>query len=124
MVDEKSRALDRVFHALADPTRREILRRVARQAYTVSELAEPFEMSLAAVSKHIKVLEKAALLQQTVEGRIRRCRLNPAPLRNAAAEIASLEQFWDRQLAALDAFLAQSNAAAGKSGKTTKRSKK
>jgi DNA-binding transcriptional ArsR family regulator len=80
---------------------------VARHERTVSELAEPFNMSLAAVSKHIKILEKAALLEQIPEGRVRRCRFNPAPLRDAVALIGYLEQFWDQQLASLAKHLEQ-----------------
>ncbi len=105
MVENSSGQLDSVFHALADPTRRAILRRVAQHGCTVTELAAPFNMSLAAVSKHIKVLERAALLRQTREGRIHRCQLNPAPLKDAAEVISYLERFWGGQLAALDQFL-------------------
>ena len=90
---------------MADPTRREILRRVAQREYTVTELAEPFDMSLAAVSKHIKVLEGAALLRQTREGRIHRCQFNPAPLENASALISYLERFWEARLTSLEQFL-------------------
>lgn len=105
MVDKESIELDKVFQALADPTRREILRRVAQREHTVTELAEPFDMSLAAVSKHIKVLEGASLLRQTREGRMRRCEFNPAPLKGASELIAYLEQFWEARLASLEQFL-------------------
>ena len=115
MVDKTSTALDKVFQALADPTRREILRRVAQHEHTVTELAEPFNMSLAAVSKHIKVLEGAALLRQTREGRIRRCQFNPAPLKDASELIAYLERFWEARLASLEQFLmAQEDASSAK----------
>lgn len=107
MVDYSSADLDKVFHALADPTRREILWRIAQREYTVTELAEPFDMTLAAVSKHIKVLEHAALLRQTRAGRIHRCQLNPAPLKDAAALIAYLERFWGDRLASLAQFLGE-----------------
>ena len=105
MVDKTSAALDRVFQALADPTRREILRRVAQREHTVTELAEPFNMSLAAVSKHIKVLEGAALVKQTRQGRLHRCQFNPAPLKDASELIAYLEGFWEARLASLAQFL-------------------
>lgn len=97
--------LNRVFHALADPTRREILRRVAVREHTVTELAEPFAMSLAAVSKHIKVLERAELLRQTRAGRIHRCTFNPEPLKDAAELIGYLKRFWNDRLATLEQFL-------------------
>jgi DNA-binding transcriptional ArsR family regulator len=81
MVESRSDHLDHVFRALAHPARREILRRIAREEQTVTELAAPFEMSLEAVSKHIQVLERARLLRRTRTGRVHRCRLGLAPLR-------------------------------------------
>jgi DNA-binding transcriptional ArsR family regulator len=100
-----------VFHALADPTRRAILRRIAQREHTVTELSEPFDMSLAAVSKHIKVLERAALVRQVRVGRVRRCQLNAAPLRDAGEVIAYLERFWGDRLTSLEQFfLEQPNA--------------
>lgn len=105
MVEREAVDLDKVFQALADPTRREILRRIAERECTVTELARPFDMSLAAVSKHVKVLERADLLRQTRDGRIRHCQFNPAPLKDVAELIAYLERFWGERLAALERFL-------------------
>jgi DNA-binding transcriptional ArsR family regulator len=96
-----------VFQALADPTRRAILSRLSNGICTVSELAEPFSISLAAVSKHVKVLERAHLLEQTREGRNHHCRLNPDPLKEAKAIIAELETFWSAQLDNLEDYLQQ-----------------
>jgi len=105
MVDRKSDQLDDVFHALAHPARREILRRIARQERTVSELAQPFDMSLEAVSKHVQVLERARLVRRTRDGRSFRCRLSPAPLRDAARVLADLAGLWNRRLDALERLL-------------------
>jgi DNA-binding transcriptional ArsR family regulator len=79
MVDQSPDGLDRVFGALSDPTRRAMLRRLAGGARTVSELAEPFDMSFAAAAKHVKVLERAGLLSRTIEGRSHRCRIEASP---------------------------------------------
>jgi len=97
--------LDHVFRALADSTRRAMLRRLASQERTVSELAQPFSMSLAAASKHIKALEKAGLLRRTVRGRVHYCRLNPQPLAHADDWLRSYQRLWDQRLAALEALL-------------------
>jgi DNA-binding transcriptional ArsR family regulator len=90
-----------VFAALSDPTRRAIVERLLEGRATVGELAEPFAMSLAAVSKHVKVLERAGLVSQEREGRLRRCRLEPAPLRDADAFLARYRPFWTSSLDAL-----------------------
>ncbi len=91
--------LDLVFRALADPTRRAILDRLsAGQALSVTELAQPFDMSLPAVSKHIRVLERAGLLRRSVDGRVHRCRLDPEPLADANRWIRQTRAFWDGQL--------------------------
>jgi DNA-binding transcriptional ArsR family regulator len=100
-----SQALDRVFRALGDPTRRAMLRRLSRQEHTVGELAEPFRISLAAASKHVKTLEEAGLVQRTVRGRTHFCRLNPRPLAQADEWLRSYERLWDTRLAALEALL-------------------
>lgn len=105
MVKHSPNALNITFHALADPTRRAILARLAQGHTTVTELAQPFDISLPAVSKHIRVLEKAGLLTQEREGRIRRCHLNPAPLRQANDWIAQYQQFWETQLDSLADYL-------------------
>ena len=80
MVDDKSARLDAVFQALSDATRRAMLKRLAAGELTVGELAEPFDMSLAAASKHIKMLERAGLVQRTVHGRTHVCRLDARPM--------------------------------------------
>jgi DNA-binding transcriptional ArsR family regulator len=102
MVKQNDDNLDSIFHALADPTRREIVRLIAFQERTVSELAEPFEMSLAAISKHIKVLERAGLLERTVKGRTHTCRLNAESLSTATEWLRFYERFWNRQFEALE----------------------
>lgn len=93
--------LDAVFHALAHEARRSMLRRLAGGELTVGELAAPLHMSLAAASKHIKVLEQAGLVERTVAGRRHVCRLQPRPLSEAAAWLLFYEEFWDARLTAL-----------------------
>ncbi len=97
--------LDLTFSALADPTRRAILSRLAKGDVSVGELAQPFEMSLPAVSKHLRVLERAGLLMQDPQGRIRRCKLQAAPMREASDWIQRYRRFWTRQLDALAEFV-------------------
>jgi len=97
--------LDNVFHALSDSTRRAILARLASGDAVVSELAEPFDMSLPAISKHLNVLEKAGLLLRHKDGRIRRCELVAGPLESAADWIQFYRQFWDSQLDSLADYL-------------------
>ena len=105
MVESRSDHLDHVFQALAHPARREILRRVAREERSVTELAEPFDMSLEAVSKHIQVLERAKLLRRTRAGRVHRCRLAPAPLRDAVKVLEQLTGLWNKRLDTLEQLL-------------------
>ncbi len=105
MVESRSDHLDDVFHALAHPARRAILRRIAREERTIAELAAPFDMSLEAVSKHIQVLERAKLLRLTRSGRARRCSFRPAPLESAAKVLAELTKMWNRRLDALEGLL-------------------
>src|ERR1700752_2266610 len=105
MVESRSEHLEDVFHALAHPARRAILRRIAREERSVSELAAPFDMSLEAVSKHVQVLERARLLKRTRAGRVHRCRLGPAPLREAGKVLAQLTGLWHRRLDALEQLL-------------------
>lgn len=107
MVEQRTEPLDSIFHALADPTRREMLRRLSLQERTVSELAEPFEMSLAAASKHVKVLEQAGLIRRTVRGRTHICRLAPRPLADAHEWLRFYERFWNERLDALERELRQ-----------------
>lgn len=99
--------LDQTFAALADPTRRAILTRLAKGNVNVTELAEPFDMSLPAVSKHLRVLERAGLLTQDRLGRVRRCRLQAKPMREAAAWIDRYRKFWTSQLDALAEYFEQ-----------------
>ena len=96
MSKRSSPQLDATFHALADPTRRAILARVAGGGCNVSELAEPFDMSLAAVSKHLKVLERAGLLTRSRKGRVHNLQLEAAPLKEAAMWISFYQKFWGR----------------------------
>ena len=107
MVKESVPSLDRTFAALADPTRRAILSRLAQGTATMGELAAPFDISLPAVSKHVGVLENAGLVVRKKEGRRRRCYLNATPLMEAAAWITVYERFWEGQLAALAEFIEQ-----------------
>ena len=97
--------LSRTFAALSDPTRRAILARLAEGEATVTELAEPFEMSLPAVSKHLKVLERAGLISRGREAQWRPCRLEAAPLEDAAGWLERYRQFWDESLERLDDHL-------------------
>jgi len=97
--------LDSVFAALADPTRRAILSRLARGEKSVSELAEPFDMSMPAISKHLKVLERAGLIERGREAQWRPCRLNAKPLKKAAGWIEHYRKFWEESFDRLDEYL-------------------
>lgn len=90
--------LDRLFAALADPTRRTILERLAEGEATVGQLARPFEVSRPAISKHLRVLERAGLVERTRDGRLSRCRIETRAMREAAAWIARYRAFWQGQL--------------------------
>lgn len=94
--------LDQVFLALADPTRRQLVRMLADRDRSVGELAEPFEISLAAVSKHIKVLEAAGIVARRVDGRVHTLTLHPEALTGALDWIMIYRNFWQRRLDALD----------------------
>ncbi|HEY5089784.1 MAG TPA: metalloregulator ArsR/SmtB family transcription factor [Polyangia bacterium] len=109
MVDRRDAHLDSVFRALAHPARRAILRRIARAEQTVTELAEPFDMSLEAVSKHVRVLERARLVRRTRSGRMHRCRLRPEPLKDAAKVLTQLASLWNKRLDSLERFLLELN---------------
>ena len=97
--------LSQTFSALADPTRRAILARLATGAATVGELAEPFDMSLPAVSRHLRVLTDAGLIERHTEAQWRRCTLRGEGLRAAADWMEFYRRFWETQLDRLDAFL-------------------
>ena len=101
-----SAGLDETFAALADPTRREILVALGEGDRSVSELAEPFDMSLPAVSKHLGVLERAGLITREREGRIRRCHLEREPLSDAMRWIAEYGRFWEASFDSLERLLA------------------
>lgn len=103
--------LSAVFSALADPTRRAILAELARGDATVTELTAPLPISMPAVSRHLKVLEQAALISRTRSGKLRASHLEPAALRDAADWIERYRRFWDSSLARLDAHLAAVQAA-------------
>jgi DNA-binding transcriptional ArsR family regulator len=105
MVESNSDRLDAVFRALADPTRRAMVRSLSRQPRSVGELAEPFEISLAAASKHIKVLEGAGIVQREVQGRTHVCRLDARPLHAGMEWMRHYEQFWNQRLDALETLL-------------------
>ncbi len=105
MVELNEAQLGRIFHALSDTTRRQMLSALAAHERTVTELAEPFEMSLAAASKHIKVLEEAGLLRRDVIGRTHTCRIEPGPLASAHEWLSFYEEFWTNHLNALDRIL-------------------
>jgi DNA-binding transcriptional ArsR family regulator len=102
---EYSRELNRTLVAIADPTRRVLLSRLALGAARVTDLAARFDMSLNAVSKHLRVLEGAGLLRREVRGREHRLSLEARPLREASEWIAAYRPFWEERLDALDAFL-------------------
>lgn len=102
-------ALDATFSALADPTRRAILARLAHGSATVNELATPFDISLPAISRHLRVLEGAGLIRREVEAQKRRCHLNPEPLKKAEDWIEKTRTFWAERLDALESYLGQVN---------------
>jgi DNA-binding transcriptional ArsR family regulator len=97
--------LSEVFSALADPTRRAILARLAEGQATVNQLAEPFPISLQAISKHLKVLERAGLITRGKQAQWRPCRLDAGPLREVADWIAVYQRFWEERYARLDEYL-------------------
>ena len=114
MVNRTKPDLDTVFRALADPTRRAMLGALALQQRTVSELAAPFDITLAGASKHIQMLERAGLLRREVQGRVHTCRLEARPLHAGAEWLRHYEQFWTRRLDGLAALLKAEDAKAGK----------
>jgi DNA-binding transcriptional ArsR family regulator len=110
MVELLAPHLDTVFHALGDPTRRHMLRQLADGERTVSQLAEPFSISLAAASKHIKALEHAGLIRREVHGRTHLCRLDPGPLASAHEWLSFYERFWTGRLDELERLLREDDA--------------
>jgi DNA-binding transcriptional ArsR family regulator len=110
MVELQIAQLDTVFHALGDSTRRRMLRDLAVGERTVSQLAEPFAISLAAASKHIKALESAGLIRREVRGRTHFCRLEPGPLASAHQWLNFYERFWLDRLNVLERLLREEDA--------------
>ena len=110
MVELITPQLDSVFHALGDPTRRRMLNELASGERTVGQLASPFAISLAAASKHIKVLESAGLIRREVRGRTHMCHLEPGPLASAHEWLTFYERFWTSRLDVLDRLLREEAA--------------
>ena len=111
MVEYDSHTLDTIFHALGDTTRRAMLGELAAGERTVGELAKPFAMSLAAASKHIKVLEAAGLVRRDIRGRTHVCSLDPVPLMRADQWIGIYRRFWTDRLDVLEKILRADEAA-------------
>ncbi len=105
MVKYSNEALDNVFSALADPTRRAILARLALGESSVNELAEPFDISLPAISRHLRVLRNAGLILRHKDGRVRRCALEASPLKAASEWIETYRRFWEDQFDSLAEYL-------------------
>lgn len=101
--------LSATFAALADPTRRAILARLLAGECSVTELAEPFEMSMPAVSKHLRVLERAGLIARRRDAQFRPCRIEPGPLKDVAQWMERYREVWEERLDRLDAYLQQMN---------------
>jgi len=97
--------LDRVFGALSDPTRRALLARLSQSEATVGELAEPFDVSRPAISKHLDVLERAGMIHRVRDGRVNRCQFDGEPLEEAARWVERYRRFWEGRLDALAQFL-------------------
>src|SRR6058998_3944916 len=106
MVERHRDRLGDVFAAIADPTRRAIVQKLARGPATISEIAKPFPVSFNAVSKHMMVLERAGLVEREARGRERICRLRPRGLRRANAWLEQYRQFWEERLDALEEYVA------------------
>ena len=109
MLNQSPAALDGVFHALADPSRRAMVQRLSRGPASVSELAKPLAMSLPAVVQHLQVLEASGLVQTRKTGRVRTCSLDPKALQRAEAWISSRRAAWERNLDRLGAYLAKND---------------
>jgi DNA-binding transcriptional ArsR family regulator len=105
MVKYSETVLDDTFGALADPTRRAILKRLAKGAAPMGELARPFGISWPAITKHVKVLERAKLVRREQDGRVRRMHLEAGPMREARAWIDDYRKFWEERFDALERYL-------------------
>lgn len=104
---QQSTGLDRVFSALADPTRRAILQALTQRPSTITELAKPFPVSFNAISKHVMVLERAGLVHREIEGREHYCWIDPDPLAEANLWLEHYRRFWERRLEALQVYVAR-----------------
>ena len=120
MVELLAPELDSVFHALGDATRRRMLRELADGERSVGELAQPFAISLAAASKHIRALEQAGLIRREVRGRTHMCRIDPGPLANAHEWLSFYERFWTGRLDQLDRLMREEVAKSAPSPKDSK----
>ncbi|AVP96348.1 transcriptional regulator [Ahniella affigens] len=120
MVNISPEELDRLFQALSDQTRRNMLRTLSDGEQTVGALAKPHDMSLAAASKHIKVLEEAGLIRRDIRGRVHYCRIDPQPLAHARDWLRYYEQFWTQRLDALEQLLRSRTPAAAPQRRTRK----
>ena len=107
---EYSAPLDLIFHSLADRTRRDMLRRLSRAEHTISELAKPYAMSLAAIAKHVNVLEKAGLVRKHRSGKEKVVCIVPTTLKAAEAHLTEYEKLWAARFDALEALLNNDNA--------------
>ena len=110
----RSADLDRVFSALADPTRRAILRRLTQHPATINEIAKPFRVSLNAISKHVMTLERAGMLRRQIKGREHYCWIDPGPLREAKEWLEHYRQFWEQRLDAFEAYVARRYPTSGR----------
>jgi DNA-binding transcriptional ArsR family regulator len=118
MVELPTPQLDHVFHALGDATRRQMLRELSQGERTVSQLAQPFAISLQAASKHIKALENAGLIRREVRGRTHLCRLEPGPLESAHEWLAFYQRFWSDRLDVLERLLRREDAGKSRPAKS------
>jgi DNA-binding transcriptional ArsR family regulator len=116
--------LSATFSALADPTRRAILARLAAGEVSVTKLAEPFAMSMPAISKHLKVLERAGLIARGREAQWRPCRLEAGPLKDVSNWVETYRQFWEESFDRLDVYLAELKANENKETKKNARKRK
>lgn len=103
--DDAEARLDRIFHALANQTRRAQLRLLTDGPQTISQLAAPFDMTLPAASKHLRVLEKAGLVERRIDGRVHHCSIQVGPLRSAVGWLETWRHFWDESLDALARYV-------------------
>ncbi len=107
-------SLDRVFYALSDPSRRAIVEHLSKKAASVTELAEPFSMSMAAVVQHVQILEECGLIRTQKVGRVRTCRLETMPFEKMENWLVERKKFWNRNLDRLGEFLASQDLKKGK----------